>query len=48
MIDTTPGSPDAGDANSRSDAAVVIGRTFNDTAAGVHHTAAARRQRQDP
>ncbi|HSY17071.1 MAG TPA: Calx-beta domain-containing protein [Candidatus Acidoferrales bacterium] len=38
MIDTTPGSPDAGDPNSRSDAAVVIGRTFNDTAAGVHIT----------
>jgi len=38
MIDTTPGSPDAGDPNSRSDAAVVIGRTFNDQAAGVHIT----------
>ncbi len=38
LIDTTPGSPDAGDANSRSDAAVVIGRTFNDRAAGVHIT----------
>ncbi|HEV2695282.1 MAG TPA: Calx-beta domain-containing protein, partial [Verrucomicrobiae bacterium] len=38
MIDTTPGSPDAADYASRSDAAVVIGRTFNDNAAGVHIT----------
>ena len=38
LIDTTPGSPDAGDAVSRDDAAVVIGRTFNDNAAGVHIT----------
>lgn len=38
LIDTTPGSPDAGDATSRDDAAVVIGRTFNDNAAGVHIT----------
>ncbi|MEY4917705.1 MAG: hypothetical protein RL616_1618, partial [Verrucomicrobiota bacterium] len=38
LIDTTPGSPDAGDSASRSDAAVVIGRTFNDNAAGVHIT----------
>ncbi len=38
LIDTTPGSPDAGDSASRSDAAVVIGRTFSDNAAGVHIT----------
>ena len=38
LIDTTPGSPDAGDAFSRDDAAVVIGRTFNDNPAGVHIT----------
>jgi len=38
MIDTTPGSPDASDFASRSDAALVIGRTFNDNAAGVHIT----------
>ena len=38
LIDTTPGSPDAGDSASRSDAAVTIGRTFNDPAAGLHLT----------
>ena len=38
LIDTTPGSPDAGDPLSRDDAAVVIGRTFNDNAAGIHIT----------
>ena len=38
MIDTTPGSPDANDTASRSDAAVTIGRTFNDNAAGLHLT----------
>jgi hypothetical protein len=38
LIDTTPGSPDAGDFASRSDAAVVIGRTFNDRPANVHIT----------
>ncbi|MDR3459707.1 MAG: Calx-beta domain-containing protein [Verrucomicrobiae bacterium] len=38
LIDTTPGSPDAGDSGSRSDAAVVVGRTFNDNAAGIHIT----------
>jgi len=38
LIDTTPGSPDAGDGLSRDDAALVIGRTFNDNAAGVHLT----------
>jgi len=38
LIDTTPGSPDAGDSMSRDDAAVVVGRTFNDYAAGVHIT----------
>ena len=38
LIDTTPGSPDAGDALSRDDAAVVIGRTFDDSVAGVHIT----------
>jgi hypothetical protein len=38
LIDTTPGSPDAGDGLSRDDAAVVIGRTYNDNAAGVHIT----------
>jgi len=37
LIDTTPGSPDV-DGLSRSDAAVVVGRTFNDLAAGVHIT----------
>ncbi len=42
LIDTTPGSPDAGDALSRDDAAVVIGRTFNDNPAGVHITPLAR------
>ena len=38
LVDTTPGSPDASDSASRSDAAVVIGRTFNDNVAGVHIT----------
>jgi len=38
LIDTTPGSPDAGDNLSRDDAALVIGRTFNDNPAGVHLT----------
>ena len=38
LIDTTPGSPNAGGALSLDDAAVVIGRTFNDNAAGVHIT----------
>jgi hypothetical protein len=41
LIDTTPGSPTfSGD--SRDDAAVVVGRTFNDNAAGVHITPIAR------
>ena len=41
LIDTTPGSPTfSGD--SREDAAVVVGRTFNDNAAGVHITPLAR------
>ena len=38
LIDTTPGSPDAGDTASRTDAAVTIGRTYNDQVAGVHVT----------
>jgi len=38
LIDTTPGSPDAGNGSSCDDAAVVIGRTFNDNASGVHIT----------
>ncbi len=38
LIDTTPGSPDTSDSDSRDDAAVVIGRTFNDNAGGVHIT----------
>ncbi|MBW8863702.1 MAG: hypothetical protein JF609_02045 [Verrucomicrobia bacterium] len=38
LIDTTPGSPDPSDNSSRSDAAVVVGRTFNDNPAGVHIT----------
>jgi hypothetical protein len=42
LIDTTPGSPDTSDASSRDDAAVVVGRTFNDEAAGVHITTLAR------
>ncbi|HEX4350182.1 MAG TPA: PKD domain-containing protein, partial [Verrucomicrobiae bacterium] len=42
LIDTTPGSPDAGDPSSRDDAALVIGRTFNDNAAGVHITSLQR------
>jgi hypothetical protein len=33
LLDTTPGSPDA-----RSDTALVIGRTFADTAAGIYVT----------
>ena len=42
LIDTTPGSPDTSDGMSRDDAAVVIGRTFNDRAAGVHITPLSR------
>ena len=42
LIDTTPGSPDTSDGASRDDAAVVVGRTFNDQAAGVHITTLAR------
>ena len=42
LIDTTPGSPDMSDSASRDDAAVVVGRTFNDNAAGVHITTLAR------
>lgn len=42
LIDTTPGSADPGDDKSRDDAAVVIGRTFNDQQAGVHITPLAR------
>jgi len=39
LVDTTPGSPDASDSLSRDDAAVVIGRTFNDPlGSGVHLT----------
>ena len=38
LVDTTPGSPNANDDASREDAAVVVGRTFNDQAAGVHIT----------
>jgi len=33
LLDTTPGSP-----NGRTDAALVLGRTFSDTAAGIHIT----------
>lgn len=33
LLDTTPGSPDG-----KNDAALVVGRTFSDTAAGVHIT----------
>ncbi len=41
LIDTTPGSPTfTGD--SRDDAALVVGRTFNDNPAGVHLTTLAR------
>src|ERR1035441_4977454 len=41
LIDTTPGSPTfSGD--SRDDAALVIGRTFNNNPAGVHITTLAR------
>lgn len=36
LLDTTPGTPTG--SGSREDAAVVIGRTFSDTAAGVHIT----------
>ncbi|HEX9048089.1 MAG TPA: Calx-beta domain-containing protein, partial [Verrucomicrobiae bacterium] len=42
LIDTTPGSPNFGDALSREDAALVIGRTLNDQPAGVHITPLAR------
>ena len=38
LVDTTPGSVNANDSASREDAAVVIGRTFSDPAAGVHIT----------
>lgn len=41
LIDTTPGSPTPG-GDSRADAALVVGRTFNDQAAGVHITTLAR------
>ena len=41
MIDTTPGSPTVS-GDSRDDAAVVVGRTFNDNVAGVHITPLAR------
>ena len=37
LIDTTPGSPTFS-SDSREDAAVVVGRTFNDNPAGVHIT----------
>src|ERR1019366_7673769 len=41
LIDTTPGSPTfSGD--SRDDAALVVGRTFDDNVAGVHITPLAR------
>ena len=41
LLDTTPGSPTpSGD--SREDAALVVGRTFNDNPAGVHITPVAR------
>ncbi len=36
LLDTTPGTPTA--SLSREDAALVVGRTFSDTAAGVHIT----------
>ena len=38
LVDTTPGSPNANDDSSREDAALVVGRTFNDNAAGIHIT----------
>ena len=38
LVDTSPGSPDPLDDLGRGDAALVIGRTFNDNAAGVHIT----------
>jgi hypothetical protein len=41
LLDTTPGSPTPG-GDSREDAALVVGRTFNDNAAGVHITTLAR------
>jgi hypothetical protein len=41
LIDTTPGSP-TGSGDSRDDAALVVGRTFNDNSAGVHVTTLAR------
>jgi hypothetical protein len=41
LIDTTPGSLTPG-GDSRDDAALVVGRTFNDDAAGVHITTLAR------
>jgi hypothetical protein len=40
LIDTTPGSPTFS-GNSRDDAALVVGRTFNDNPAGVHITTVA-------
>ena len=40
LIDTTPGTPTG--SQSREDAALVIGRTFNDDAAGVYITPLAR------
>ncbi len=44
LVDTTPGSVNARDSAGREDAAVVIGRTFNDPAAGVHLTPLQRGQ----
>jgi hypothetical protein len=41
LIDTTPGSPTSS-GDPREDAALVVGRTFNDNAAGVHITTLAR------
>jgi hypothetical protein len=41
LIDTTPNSPTAS-GDSREDAALVIGRTLNDNAAGVHITTLAK------
>ncbi len=41
LLDATPGSPTPS-GNAREDAAVVIGRTFNDNPAGVHITTLAR------
>jgi len=40
LLDTTPGTP--GGDNGREDAALVIGRTFSDPAAGIHLTPIAR------